>query len=81
VRRELARSAPLLVPFAAGLAAGIWVFVSPWTLGYPTPNGWTSSVWTSVLAGAVVMTVSAVSLVVVLARGVHLALAPRTDGP
>jgi hypothetical protein len=73
LRTEFRRSVPLLVLFAAGLAAGIWVFVSPWALGYPAPAGWTTSIWTSVWAGAVVTAASAISLVALLARVIHVA--------
>ena len=78
--RELGRSVPLLVLFAAGMGAGIWVLVSPWALGYPAPGGWTASIWTSLWTGAVVTAASAVSLVAVLARAVHAALLPAPDG-
>ena len=73
MRTELRRSVPLLLLFVLGLAAGVWVFVSPWVLGYPRPAGWTAAVWTSVWVGAVVTLVSAVSLVALLARVLHLA--------
>ena len=77
MRTELRRSVPLLVLFAVGLAAGIWVFVSPWALGYPAPSGWTRSVWTSVWAGAAVTAASATCLVTLLARMVFVA--PRSE--
>jgi len=73
VRTEVRRSVPLLLLFVIGLGAGIWVFVSPWALGYPSPSGWTTSVWTSVWSGAVVTAASAISLVALLARVIHLA--------
>jgi len=72
-RRELGRGLPLAVLFVLGLAAGAWIFVSPWVLDYPTQAGWTAAVWTSVWAGAAVTVVSAVSLVALLARMVHVA--------
>ena len=78
MRRELRRSVPLLLLFVLGLAAGVWVFVSPWVLGYPRPAGWTTAVWTSVWAGAVVTVVSAISLVALLARVLCLAQRPVT---
>jgi hypothetical protein len=80
VRTELGRSLPLLVLFVIGLAAGVWIFASPWVLGYPTPAGWTPSVWTSVWAGGGVAGVSAVSLVTLLARAVHVSLRQRSTG-
>jgi hypothetical protein len=74
VRTELRRSVSLLIVFVLGLAAGIWVFVSPWVLGYPSsPSGWSTSVWTSVWAGAVVTVASAVSLVAVMAHMIFVA--------
>jgi hypothetical protein len=79
VRTELRRSVPLVILFVVGLAAGVWIFVSPWALGYPMPAGWTTSVWTSVWAGAVLTTVSAGSLVALLAQVVHLAQQSKRD--
>jgi hypothetical protein len=73
VRTQLRRSVPLLILFVLGLGAGIWVFVSPWALGYPSSSGWSSSVWTSVWAGAVVTVASAVSLVALLAHVIFVA--------
>jgi hypothetical protein len=73
VRTGLRRSVPLLVLFVVGLAAGIWVFVSPWALGYPSSSTWSTSVWTNVWAGAVVTAASAVSLVALLARVISTA--------
>lgn len=73
MRTELRRSIPLLLLFVLGLAGGVWIFVSPWALGYPTPAGWTASVWTSVWAGAVVTAISAVGLVALLASLMHAA--------
>jgi hypothetical protein len=80
VRTELRRSVPLLVLFVLGLAAGVWVFVSPWALGYPTPaSGWTTSIWTSVWAGAVLTAASAASLVALLARVLYVAQRSAAD--
>jgi hypothetical protein len=73
VRSEVRRSVPLLVLFVLGLAAGLWVFISPWVVGFPMPSGWTSSVWTSVWAGAGLTVVSAACLVALLARALHVA--------
>jgi hypothetical protein len=81
VRHEIGRSLPLLVLFAVGLGAGVWIFVSPWALAYPAgSHGWSSSIWASVWVGGIVVGASAASLVAVLARAVHLALLPRADG-
>ena len=73
MRAEVRRSLPLLILFVLGVAAGVWVFVSPWVLGYPMRVGWTPAIWTSVWAGGIVTAASAVSLVALLARALHLA--------
>lgn len=72
----MGHSVALAVVFLAGFAAGMWVFVSPWAVGYPTPpgGGWTASVWSSVAIGALVAVVSGASLVAVLAHGLRRAL-------
>jgi hypothetical protein len=80
VRNELNRSLPLLTLFAVGLAAGVWIFLSPWALGYPMPGRWTASVWTCIWVGALLVAASAVSLVVVLARALHVVLAQARAG-
>ena len=81
MRAELRRGVPLVVLFAAGFAAGVWIFVSPWALGYPMPRGWTASVWTSVWVGGLVTAASAICLVAVLARSLHVTLrAGRDEG-
>ncbi len=79
MRADVRRALPLLALFVAGLGAGVWVFVSPWALGYPTPSGWTPSVWTSVWTGGVLIGTSALSLVVLVARTLHLAQRSRRD--
>lgn len=63
--------------FAAGIAAGIWVFVSPWAVGFPTAGGggWTSVVWSSAIVGGLVVLASGASLVAVLAHALHRSLA------
>jgi hypothetical protein len=73
MRSEVRRSVPLLVLFVLGLAAGVWVFISPWVVGFPMPSGWTRSVWTSVWAGAVLTVASAGCLVALLARALYVA--------
>jgi hypothetical protein len=77
---ELRRAVSLLVLFVLGLAAGAWVFASSWALGYAAAGGWTASMWSTVAVGAVLVVASATSLVVVLARAVHLSLRSRPDG-
>jgi hypothetical protein len=79
VRTEVRRSVPLVILFLVGLAAGVWIFISPWALAYPTPAGWTTSVWTSVWAGAVVTAASASGLVALLAQVVHAAQQSKRD--
>ena len=80
MRDEVRRSLPLLVLFVAGLGAGIWIFAAPWVLGYAAPGGWTTSTWTSVGVGGVLTVASAVSLVTLLARSVHVAIRTGPDG-
>jgi hypothetical protein len=80
VRDEVRRSLPLLVLFVVGLTAGVWIFVSPWALGYPVSRGWTASIWTCVWVGGILTAASAVSLVTLLARTVHVALRAGPDG-
>ena len=79
MRARLRRTVPFLVLFVVGLAAGIWVFVSPWALGYPSAPGWSTSVWTSVWAGAVLTVASAVCLVALLANLIFAAERSNTD--
>lgn len=71
---ELGRGLPLLVLFVLGLAAGVWVVVSPWALAFPAAGGWTPSIWTSIWVGAIVAVSSAACLVTLLARALHAAL-------
>jgi len=80
MRSELGRSVPLLILFVIGLAAGVWIFIAPWAVGYPTGSGWSPSVWTSVWAGAALTVVSAVSIVALLARVLYVAQRAGSDG-
>lgn len=80
MRTELSRGLPLIVIFVIGVGAGIWSFISPWALSYPHTSGWSSSVWSSVWVGAIVACLSALSLVTVLARALHLALSQKAAG-
>ena len=79
MRAEVRRALPLLLLFMAGQGAGVWIFVSPWALGYPTPGGWTPSLWTSVWIGGILVGTSAVSLVALVARTLHLVQRSRAD--
>jgi hypothetical protein len=79
MRTEVRSSLPLLILFVVGLGAGIWIFVSPWALGYPSASGWSASVWTSVWAGAVLTVASAVSLVALLASMIFVAQRSARD--
>jgi hypothetical protein len=69
--------------FVVGLGAGIWTFIAPWVVPYPTTNGsWTSEIWAAAWVGAIVAAASGLGLVVVLALATSEALKPRrsTDG-
>jgi hypothetical protein len=77
VSTELSRSLPWAILFALGMAAGVWIFVAPWTVGYPMPHGWTSSVLVSVWLGAGLTVASSISLVVVVAHAVSVTLRAR----
>jgi hypothetical protein len=72
-------SVQLAVLFAAGLLAGIWTFVAPWVVGFPSgrPGQWTSSTWSTVWVAAIVIGVSAVGLVTALALAISGAPRPR----
>ena len=70
-----------LVPFfMVGLLAGVWLVVSPWVVGFPpgAHGGWSASRWSEVLAGAIVVGVSAVALVTTVGLALA-ALAPGAD--
>jgi len=64
--------------FLVGLLAGVWLVVSPWVVGFSpgAHGGWSASRWSEVLAGAIVVGVSAVALVTT----VGLALAAAAPG-
>ena len=80
MRTELRRTLPLVMLFAIGVAAGVWIFVSPWVLGYPEPaRGWTSSTWTSVWVGGALAGLSSAGLVTLLARLVYVAQRARPE--
>jgi hypothetical protein len=66
--------------FAAGVLAGIWTFVAPWIVGFPSvrPGQWTSSTWSEVWVGAIVLGVSSVGLVIALALAISAVPRLRT---
>ena len=65
----------LALLFAAGLLAGVWTFVAPWMVGFPSvrPGQWTSSTWSAVWVGAIVIGVSSAGLVIALALAISAA--------
>jgi hypothetical protein len=69
----------LALLFAAGLMAGIWTFVAPWIVGFPSvrPGQWTSSTWSAVWVGSIVIGVSAAGLVIALALAISAAARQR----
>jgi hypothetical protein len=73
----------LAFTFVLGLGAGIWTFIAPWVIPYPTSNGtWTSSIWAAEWVGAIVTAASAIGLVTVLAMAAADAMrAQRTAVP
>lgn len=65
--------------FLIGLGAGIWTFIAPWVMSYPTTNGaWTSSTWAAEWVGAVVTVASGLGLVIVLALAARDALSAES---
>lgn len=62
--------------FVIGLGAGIWTFVAPWVIAYPTANGsWTPSIWAATWVGVAVTLASALGLVALFGAAAHEALA------
>jgi hypothetical protein len=70
----------LLPIFIAGLFAGAWLFIAPWAVGFPPGphGGWSTSTWSAVWAGAIVIGASGVALVTTV--GLALSAALRSDG-
>jgi hypothetical protein len=55
-----------------GLLAGVWIAIAPWVMGYPQPSAsWTASELSCIVAGAVVVAVSAACLVASATSSVH----------
>jgi hypothetical protein len=69
----------LAVLFAAGLLAGVWTFVAPWIVGFPSvrPGQWSSSTWSTVWVAGIVIGASSIGLVMALALAIHAAPRPR----
>ena len=65
----------LALLFAVGLLAGVWTFVAPWIVGFPSirPGQWASSTWSAVWVGAIVIGVSSAGLVIALALAISAA--------
>ncbi|PZR99828.1 MAG: hypothetical protein DLM67_02735 [Candidatus Nephthysia bennettiae] len=65
----------LAAVLAIGLLAGIWTFVAPWIVGFPSvrPGQWTSSTWSMVWVGAIVIGVSSAGMVIALALAISAA--------
>lgn len=72
----------LAVLFVVGLAVGIWTFISPWVISYPTSNGsWTPSIWAATWVGVAVTVASALGLVAVFGAAAHEAVALHGTAP
>lgn len=71
----------LLVVFAAGLAAGVWQFVSPWVISFPggTNGPWGAPMWSSIWTAALIVGVSALAIVVVSAASLHVTVRRATE--
>ena len=77
-RVDARAAAQLAVLFAVGLVIGVWAFLSPWVVGFPSDqNGsWTSSTWAAVWVGGIVVVVSGLGLVIALGLSLASALRP-----
>lgn len=71
----------LLVVFALGLIAGIWQFVSPWVITFPSgTNGpWGAPMWSSIWTAGLIVGVSALAIVVVSAASLHVTVRRATE--
>lgn len=81
--RFAARSAlQLMVLFFVGLVVGVWTFIAPWVVGYPSnrPGAWTSSTWSTVWVGAIVVLASVLGLLSALGLAISSALRPTSTG-
>jgi hypothetical protein len=71
----------MLVVFAAGLATGIWQFISPWVITFPggTNGPWGAPMWSSIWTAALIVGVSALAIVVVSAASLHATVRRATE--
>ena len=67
--------------FLVGFFAGMWLFVAPWIVGFPPADhgGWSTSTWSAVWAGAIVVGASGAALVITV--GLAVAAAARWGAP
>jgi hypothetical protein len=82
--RLAARAAfQLTVLFFVGLVVGIWTFIAPWVVGFPSnrPGAWTSSTWSTVWVGAIVVAASVVGLLTALGLALSSVLRPAAARP
>jgi hypothetical protein len=79
VRTAVRASFQLAGLLVVGVLVGAWVFIAPWVVGFPAGRSgtWTSSMWTNVWVGAIVIGSSAVGLLAAL--GLALAAALRSS--
>lgn len=79
---EARRFLQLAVLHFLGLLVGVWIFISPWVLGYPDVAGsWSHSTWTSVWIGGILITASVGGLVTGVALGARAATRPARIEP
>ena len=81
-RTAVRASFQLAVVFLIGLLVGAWVFIAPWVIGFPAGRAgdWTSTMWSNVWVGAVVVGASATGLVAALGLGLAAALRSSRTG-
>ena len=79
---EARRFLQLAVLHFLGLLTGVWIFISPWVLGYPdVARSWSHSTWTSVWIGGIVVAASVAGLVACAALGARAATRPPRVEP
>jgi hypothetical protein len=81
-RTAVRASFQLAVVCLIGLLVGAWVFIAPWVIGFPAGRAgeWTSSMWSNVWVGAVVVGSSATALVTALGLGLAAAVRSLRTG-